>query len=161
MIKSNGLNIQQKQGKQDLLALHKSNPTRYPFLLESVASTVDSNSHNFDILFAFPQETLTLSNKNKLTGYDDVDGNDFLDNLSHWWKTQHLDNVNCEALPFSGGWFLYLGYELAQQVEPHLHLKSPSTSNAYATRVPAAIIFSHNENCTYFLCEEQDRKSVV
>ena len=155
MIKSNGLNIQQKQGKQDLLALHKSNPTRYPFLLESVASTVDSNSHNFDILFAFPQETLTLSNKNKLTGYDDVDGNDFLDNLSHWWKTQHLDNVNCEALPFSGGWFLYLGYELAQQVEPHLHLKSPSTSNAYATRVPAAIIFSHNENCTYFLCEEQ------
>lgn len=155
MIKSNGLKIHKEQGQQNLLALHHSNPARYPFLLESVASTVDVDSHHFDILFSFPQETLTLTNENKLIGYSDVEGNDFLNNLSHWWNSQRNDKTNCETLPFSGGWFLYLGYELAQQVEPHLNLKLPSTPIAYATRIPAAIIYDHKENCTYFICEEQ------
>ena len=33
----------------------------------------------------------------------------FLDNLSNWWKTKRNKIINCEALPFTGGWFLYLG----------------------------------------------------
>lgn len=155
MIKSNGLKIHKEPGQQNLLALHRSNPLRYPFLLESVESSVDVDSHHFDILFSFPQETLTLTNKNKLIGYRDVKGNDFLNNLSHWWTSQRNDKISCEILPFYGGWFLYLGYELAQQVEPHLNLKLPSTPIAYATRVPAAIIYDHKENCTYYICEEQ------
>ena len=151
MIKSNGLNIHQEKGQQDLLALHQLNPQRYPFLLESVATSASSH---FDILFAFPQETLTLSNKEQLNGYSDINGNDFLENLSHWWKNKRDDSVNCEELPFSGGWFLYLGYELSQQVEPKLNLKSSSTPNAYATRIPAAILYDHKENITYIICEE-------
>ncbi|GMR15925.1 MAG: aminodeoxychorismate synthase component I [Gammaproteobacteria bacterium] len=150
--KSNGLKIYSQQGQQNLLALHQSNPQRYPFLLESVAS---SDSSHFDILFAFPQETLTLSNQNKLSGYTDIEGDDFLNNLSHWWQTKRDNSINCETLPFSGGWFLYLGYELAKQVEAHLKLKTPSTPIAYASRIPAAIIYDHNENCTYSICEEQ------
>lgn len=150
--KSKGLKIHQEQGQQNLLALHQSNPTRYPFLLESVAS---SDSSHFDILFAFPQETLTLSNKEELSGYSDIDGNDFLNNLSHWWKTKRDNTIECETLPFTGGWFLYLGYELAKQVESHLKLKAPSTAIAYATRIPAAIIYDHKEDCTHYICEEQ------
>ena len=150
--KSSGLKIHTQQGQQNLLALHQSNPARYPFLLESVAS---SDSSHFDILFAFPQETLTLSNKEELSGYSDVDGNDFLNNLSHWWKTKRDNTIECETLPFSGGWFLYLGYELAKQVESHLKLKAPSTPIAYATRIPAAILYDHKEDCTYYICEEQ------
>ena len=150
--KSSGLKIHTQQGQQNLLALHQSNPTRYPFLLESVAS---SDSSHFDILFAFPQETLTLSNKEELSGYSDVDGNDFLNNLSHWWKTKRDNTIECETLPFTGGWFLYLGYELAKQVESHLKLKAPSTPIAYATRIPAAILYDHKEDCTYYICEEQ------
>lgn len=151
MIKSSGLKIHKQQGQLNLLALHQSNPERYPFLLESVAS---SDSSNFDILFAFPQETLTLSNQEELSGYSDVEGNDFLNNLSYWWQTKRNNSIECEKLPFSGGWFLYLGYELAKQVEPQLKLKKSTTSIAYATRIPAAIIYDHKEGCTFYICEE-------
>ena len=150
MIKSNGLNIHQEKGQQNLLALHQLNPQRYPFLLESVATSASSH---FDILFAFPQETLTLSNKEELSGYSDIDGNNFLDNLSLWWQNKRDDSIDCEELPFSGGWFLYLGYELSQQIEPKLNLKNSSTPIAYATRIPAAIIYDHKENITYMVCE--------
>ena len=152
MIKSNGLKIYQEQGQQNLLALHRENPQRYPFLLESVAS---SDSSHFDILFAFPQETLTLSHDEKLTGYSDVDGNDFLNNLSHWWESRRDNTINCEYLPFSGGWFLYLGYELSKQVEPTLKLKSSSIPTAYATRIPAAMLYDHKDGSIYYICEEQ------
>jgi len=151
MIKFSGLNIHQQQGQLNLLALHQSNPQRYPFLLESVAS---SDSSHFDILFAFPQETLTLSNKEELSGYSETEGNDFLKNLSHWWQSQRNSSIECETLPFNGGWFLYLGYELAKQVEPHLKLKAPATPIAYATRIPAAIIYNHQTDCTYYFCEK-------
>ena len=151
MIKSNGLNIHQKKGQQNLLALHQSNPKRYPFLLESVATSASSR---FDILFSYPQETLTLSNKEELSGYTDINGNDFLDNLSQWWKNKRDTSIYCEELPFHGGWFLYLGYELSKQVEPKLKLKVSSTPIAYATRIPAAIIYDHKDNITYFVCEE-------
>jgi len=152
LIKSKGLRIFQEQGQQDLLALHQSNPKRYPFLLESVAR---SDSSQFDILFAFPQETLTLSNNEELSGYSDTDGNNFLNNLSRWWETERNDLIECETLPFFGGWFLYLGYELAKQVEPQLKLKKSITPIAYATRIPAAVIYDHKEKCTYYICEEK------
>ena len=155
MIKSTGLKIHQEQGQLNLVALHQSNPQRYPFLLESVAaSSEESKSARFDILFAFPQETLTLSSKEELSGYSDIDGNDFLNNLSHWWKTKNNNTVKCQSLPFSGGWFIYLGYELAKQVEPSLNLNMPSTPIAYASRIPAAVVYDHKEDCTYLLCEE-------
>ena len=162
--KSEGLNLHILQGQQDLLALHQRNPQRYPFLLESVASSIDQdtgnttdkvNSSRFDILFAFPQETLTLSNDEKLTGYSEIKGNDFLNNLSHWWQTERNNSIECETLPFTGGWFLYLGYELAKQVEPQVKFKSTTTPIAYATRIPAAIIYDHQENCSYIACEKQ------
>ena len=155
-----GLKVHSKKGQQNLLALHQSNPKRYPFLLESVAQSTDAETSKegcqsrFDILFAFPQETLMLSNQNKLSGYSDIKDNDFLDNLNHWWQSKRQKTIECQTLPFSGGWFLYLGYELANQVEPHLTLKLPTTPIAYATRIPAAIIYDHLTNSTYTLCEE-------
>lgn len=153
-IKSTGLNIHQEQGQQNLLALHQSNPQRYPFILESVAVSNDNaNSINFDILFAFPQETLTLSNNEILDGRDNIVGNDFLSNLSEWWQTERDSSIESEMLPFTGGWFLYLGYELVQQVESHLKLKKPTTPLAYATRIPAAIIYNHENDCTYCISE--------
>ena len=157
---SEGLKIHLMQGQQNLLALHQNNPERYPFLLESVASSIEDStdkicSSRFDILFAFPQETLTLSNNEKLEGYSDTVGDNFLDNLSNWWKSKRNNLIQCEQLPFSGGWFLYLGYELAKQVEPQLKLKKPSTPIAYATRIPAAIIYDHQIDCTYCICEDK------
>lgn len=149
-----GLTISQHQGQYDLLALHQQQPKRYPFLLESIASaTGENNSSRFDILFAFPQKTLTLSNLFELSGYDGISGNDFLDNLSSWWQSDRDSSISCQALPFTGGWFLYLGYELAKQIEPKLELKKAATDTAYATRIPAAIIYDHQDDYTYTICE--------
>lgn len=158
--KLKGLKLHIQQGQQDLLALHQFNPERYPFLLESVANTIGDAtdkacSSRFDILFAFPQKTLTLSNNEKLSGYSEIKGNDFLGNLSRWWQTERDESIKCEMLPFTGGWFVYLGYELAKQVEPQLNLKQAATPMAYATRIPAAIIYDHQENYSYILCEEK------
>ena len=159
--KSSGLNIHSKKGQQNLLALHQQDPQRYPFLLESVASSVEFESGNnktcssrFDILFAFPQDTLTLSNSEELSGLSGIEGNDFLSNLSSWWQTQRNEQIETDFLPFTGGWFLYLGYELANQIEPKLGLTLPSTAIAYATRIPAAVIYDHKDDCTYYICEE-------
>ena len=139
-IKSNGLTTHYKKGQQNLLALHQKDPQRYPFLLESVANSVELESENnktcssrFDILFAFPQETLTLSNTEQLSGLSDIEGNNFLNNLSRWWQSQRNEQIESDLLPFTGGWFLYMGYELANQIEPQLDLKLPSTPIAYAT----------------------------
>lgn len=159
--KSSGLSFHSKKGQQNLLALHQHDPRRYPFLLESVASTVEFESENnktcssrFDILFAFPQETLTLSSSEQLSGLTEIEGNDFLNNLNHWWQSQRNEQIETDFLPFTGGWFLYLGYELANQIEPQLGLTLPSTPVAYATRIPAAVIYDHKDDCTYYTCEE-------
>lgn len=159
--KHKGLKIKMMQGQQDLLALHQLNSRRYPFLLESVAQPLDTHVSDkvspsrFDILFAFPQETLTLNSNELLSGLPELNGNDFLAQLSHWWQTGRDTSIHCTELPFNGGWFLYLGYELAKQIEPRLSLKLPSTAIAYATRVPAAVIYDHEINITYLVCEEQ------
>jgi anthranilate synthase component 1 len=47
-------------------------------------------------------------------------------------------------LPFCGGWFLYLGYELAAEVEPVLSslLHTPELPRATMTEIPAGIVRS-------------------
>lgn len=156
-----GLKTHSIKGQFNLLALHQSNPTRYPFLLESVAhcGELDSsdtvNQSRFDILFAFPQQTLCLNSDETLSGIDGIVENDFLNNLNRWWQTERSLLIENETLPFTGGWFLYLGYELAKQVEPRLELTLPDSAIAYATRIPAAIIYDHQSDMSYCLSEEK------
>lgn len=59
-------------------------------------------------------------------------------------------------LPFRGGWFLYLGYELAGQLEPTLQLPEEQghLPIAIAVRIPAAIIVDHHHHETVLLAEE-------
>ena len=142
----------------DLLAIHKNNPERYPFLLESVAS-ISANSQ-YDILFAFPQDTLVLGRVGQLTTTrsETLGSHQFLTELDNWFSQEaiesHPDIV--ASLPFTGGWFLYLGYELAQEVEPVLHLpqqKKTTLPVAYACRVPAAIIVDKVHQETTILAE--------
>ena len=156
----------------DLFPLHSANKERYPFLLESVAHGTEQSQ--FDILFAFPQERLELQEFDNLVSsspgnFDlsffngsDESGvhnngqreNDFLSQLDNWWQQQKQDVIATE-LPFTGGWFLYLGYELAQQIEPRLNLtrEQDELPIAMAIRIPAAIIRSHKEKCIYLIAE--------
>ncbi|MDR3415829.1 MAG: aminodeoxychorismate synthase component I [Nevskia sp.] len=115
----------------DLFALHRREPQRYPFLLESVARHPQAG--RYDILFAFPQQALEA-------GRDGLDAAGFFDALD-----DAAASARCRAeagLPFCGGWFLLLGYEAAAGVEPRLRLPpSPHRlPSALAVRCTAAVI---------------------
>jgi len=146
--------IHTQQGELDLLALHSLSPEHYPFLLESVSRSTQSR---YSILFAYPQERLTAYHHEK-------DQNNFLQRFDHIFAENaaiYATQENPLDLPFTGGWFLYLAYELAQQIEPSLVLPAlnlPNSSNkelaiAYAVRIPAAVIIDHRLHCSHIVCE--------
>ncbi|MDH5766314.1 MAG: aminodeoxychorismate synthase component I [Gammaproteobacteria bacterium] len=122
----------------DLLSLHGINPQRYPHLLASVAQ--GNADARYDILFAFPQQTIR--------------GESFLQQLDTEFSQHNIDQVQTD-LPFYGGWFLYLGYELAEEIEPSLNLvHTPGDIPvAFATRFPVAIIHDHLKQQTTLVCE--------
>jgi len=63
-------------------------------------------------------------------------------------RDQRQDSVDADELPFTGGWFVYLSYELAQEIEPCLSLPATAAGQpiAVAARCPAAIIYDRNRN---------------
>ena len=112
-------------GEPDFAALHAWDPERYPFLLQSTARSDDLG--RFEILFACPGEPLQAGNDGAfLDALDDA----FLDEYAT------LDS----PLPFTGGWFLYLGYELAGEIERGLDLQQDTLlPRAFAVRCRAAL----------------------
>jgi anthranilate synthase component 1 len=145
-------------GLTDLLSLQRSQPEEFPFLLQSAVA--DAGQHataRYDILFAFPSDTLQLTTDGRvlLDGIE-TEVTDFLQQLDRLWQQAagHHPRAASE-LPFAGGWFLYLGYELAGQIEPRLTL--PMTGSALpvavATRIPAAIVNDHANQQTLLVAE--------
>ncbi|MEK7696953.1 MAG: hypothetical protein AAB346_02330, partial [Pseudomonadota bacterium] len=94
----------------DLADLHALDPARYPHLLESVAH--DTPAARYDILFAFPGETLDAHTGQKT----------FLTALDAAWRAHASGRALREQgmPPFTGGWFVYLSYELGAEIEPAL-----------------------------------------
>ena len=114
--------------------LHEFRPERYPFLLQSTA--VSTKLGRAEILFAFPGEAIELAAT--MPGQDG--GERFLETLDAAFASQRQALSN-STLPFRGGWFLYLGYELAAEIEPGLTLQAdPLLPRAFAVRCPAALI---------------------
>lgn len=148
----NSLIIHTLENIPDLLALHASNPERYPHLLSSNGSTLGGDESNqlsrYDILFACPQQTLKCEINNS--------GEDFLTLLDKAWQTEQKVFEKTD-LPFSGGWFLYLAYELAQQIETGLNLPAAEDGLpvAFASRFPAAIIIDSHQQQAYLMCEPE------
>lgn len=142
----------------DLVALHAAHPERYPHLLQSV--TAGAPHARYDILFAFPGSTLVR----EPDGHVHLDGrpvseSGFLHAFASLWRRAALATPRVAAgetpLPFSGGWFVFLGYELAQEIEPLLHglPHDPTLPAACAVRFPAAVIRDHIGQRTYLIAE--------
>ncbi len=122
-----------------LLALHDRDPGFYPAFLDSAATT--GNLGRFSLLLAAPGARLALDRIGRLTGPGV--GERFCARLNAWWREQGGPPPP-SPWPFAGGWFLYLGYELAAEVEPTLELpESPLELVATAVRVSAAILHDH------------------
>ncbi|HPN80087.1 aminodeoxychorismate synthase component I [Dokdonella sp.] len=142
-------------GRRDLLALASCFPTRYPGLLESA---VDGTPHaRHDLLFGFPQEFISLDADRRVRDQAGRDrGSHFLEALDASWRAaQTTPDPDPDALPFHGGWLLYLGYELAAEIEPRLELPMRSTSMpvALAIRCPLAILVDHVADRTTVIVE--------
>lgn len=152
-----GVLIRRLHVAPDLAALHAAQPQRYPHLLESVAHGTPRG--RFDVLFAFPGETLELKADGHLRfAGRDMEQGDFLAAFDALWRKHacHLDSAT-DVLPFRGGWFVFLAYELVAQIESRLG-RLPAEIDfpvAFATRFPAAIVLDHaNQHC-YAVCESE------
>src|ERR1700733_12190823 len=77
----------------------------------------------------------------------------FLAALERWWRELRVP-AEPASLPFTGGWLLYLSYELAAEIEPRLDLP-PSTEPllALAIRVPAAWIRDRQSGRAWVIAE--------
>lgn len=144
--------------KADLLALQQRFPDTFPYLLASTAHSLDDLKRNsrYDILMAHPGERLWLDHRFELHADFSIEGHDFLNNLDEWFRRER-DDLTETSLPFRGGWFIYMAYEMAQQIEPVLEMP-PADSTApiaIATRVPAAVIIDHVQGCTFIVAEPQ------
>jgi len=121
---------------------------RYPVLLESAAETSPLN--RYDVLLAGPAECLTLDAHGRLTG-PTGDAPRFLAALDRWWSAERQrERIDT---PFAGGWFLYLGYELAAEVEPTLALTIGTTPRAIAWRMHGAVVFDRQTGTGWLAAE--------
>ncbi len=132
-----------------MLALHERYPERYPVLLDS--SAVGMPLGRFTLLLAGPGGRLLLDRDRRLQG--EGEGDRFCDRLDAWWRRER--GVAPPApWPFAGGWFLFLGYELASEVEPSLRLPpSPLPVVALAWRMRAALLHDHESGESVVLAE--------
>ncbi|MCI0749983.1 MAG: chorismate-binding protein, partial [Nevskiales bacterium] len=125
----------------------------YPFLLQSVAD--HPSTGRYDILFAFPSAHLACCEQQlwASTGVP-ILNEDFFESLSAWVKHEGPAR-GTGTLPFAGGWFLFLGYEMARQVEPGIRLPiSPYRfPDALAVRCPAAIVYDRDRQEIHLLAE--------
>lgn len=138
-------------GPDELRRLHREYPSRYPFLLQS--TNRGGELGRFDILFTFPGESLHLDADGQLHGPNADPSNDFLSALDAWRAAEQVP-ASGEKLPFLGGWFIYLGYELAAQIEPGLALSRDSTlPTAFAVRCQSALVFDHSHDQCFLVSE--------
>lgn len=150
-----------RRNVHDLLALAAAQPQRYPCLLESTAR--GGIQARYDLLLAFPGESLTLAGDGRVRDARGGDrGASFLDVLDVDWRAQFSPvdmraSSQDEGVPFRGGWILFLGYELAAEIEPCLPRASVDVAIpvALALRCPAAIIIDRLTHKTLLVAEQE------
>lgn len=134
----------------DLAALAAAHPSRYPFLFESSAGAAAQS--RFDLLLGFPETEIVADRAMD-------DGAGFLEQLG----ADCGEAEAIEGLPFIGGWFFYLGFEMAAATEPSLRLpdsEADALPDAFAVRCPAAII-RDRQNDTIDLVSERPEEGRV
>ena len=148
-----GLVIQLKREEDiDLLELLDKHPKKYPFFLDSSSRGNVQNRNS--IIFYRPD--IILKKKN--------DQDNFLEEFNSLWKknkiNQEIPTYKKKPIPFYGGWFIYLGYEIAREIEQKLKIpNSPFLlPDAFAARVHSAIIYDHIEK-TLIITSDKEKNN--
>jgi anthranilate synthase component I len=139
-------------GEFEPLDLIERFPEIYPGLLESRAASSAGLRNRFDILPIASGERLQLKSGHELSGPHATAAKGFLGALQDWW----LALRSCEEsdLPFNGGWLLYLGYELAAEIETSLILPPSADSIvALALRTPAGWLRDRSSGDCWLVAE--------
>ena len=138
----------------DLRRLAYREPEAFPVLLDSAAQ---GHLGRYSILGAYPAAARWQDGEGRLhgrgLGEDPGARPGFLETFERLWRGSSIDRAEADggaaaaAGPFRGGWFLYLGYEIAGEIEPRLALPAQrpagAAPRAFALRVPAAIVYDH------------------
>ena len=134
----------------DILKFCEAYKNKYPYLLESSAK--GNSLARYSILFFKPTRVLEKRKENS--------NQSFLKNLDELFLreklNQKLPNTKQKLnLPFLGGWFVYLGYELVKEIETTLKIpESPfSIPTAFVDRVSSSIIFDKLKEELYFVSD--------
>ncbi|MDN3579146.1 aminodeoxychorismate synthase component I [Chitinimonas viridis] len=107
----------------DLLALAAAHPAAFPYLLQSAGDA------GWDILFALPMSVRVYAGHEGQALYDDLA------------RIAVAPQMAAGELPFSGGWFTYLGYEWLETLEPTVPARQDRDFPlGLLARVPAAIL---------------------
>ncbi|MFC1777079.1 aminodeoxychorismate synthase component I [Pseudomonadota bacterium] len=125
----------------DLPAVATALPDQYPYLLDSAAP---GPLGQYSLLLRTNGEQLCLHSDGNMTGPGKTGG--FLTRLNDWYQQEKRTASEEISWPFGAGWFLYLGYELAAEIEPVVDFPPAADGFpvAFASRCPA-VIYSRPE----------------
>lgn len=135
-------------GRADLFALHACNRVRYPVLLQS------ASGGDWDILFALPEETKRFDTT--LSG-----AQDFFATLGQIERQAREPAL--QEIPFRGGWFAFLGYELLHALEPSVPWPALGSEFPLAMlmRIPAALLFDRRRGHTLLFGESAEMRACL
>ena len=150
-----------------LRRLAARHPRRYPVLFDSAA---DGPLGRASILVAQPTGALWLDDEGRLHAQGavppavmDSPRAGFLHALERWVRIDLICADGRTDTPFPGGWAVFLGYELAAEIEPRLELPRPSASpgwRAFALRVPCALVHEKLSGKVRAIAEEGGRETL-
>ena len=129
------------KSSHDLQSIAVALPGYYPYLLDSATR---GPLGEYSLLLRSGDEQLCKYSDGSITGPGK--GNSFLSRLNDWYVQEERTSDNETGWPFTGGWFVYLGYELAAEIEPKVNFPEAGDGFpvAFATRCPA-VIYSRPE----------------
>ncbi|WP_376695466.1 aminodeoxychorismate synthase component I [Wenzhouxiangella sp. EGI_FJ10305] len=132
-----------------LLALHRQFPDQWPYLLASSASA--GKLGRWSLLLRAADEAPLILDQAAVGA-----GPGFLDELADRQREAESESSD-RRFPFCGGWFVYLGYELAGEIEPGLKLarSRDGLPAALARRCRSALLHDHLDDRYWLVAEDQ------
>jgi anthranilate synthase component I len=147
-------------GADILRRLAYLDPENFPVLLDSAAAGA---LDRYSILAAYPRATLWQDANGTVhaSGATHTATGGFLDALEAAWREEQPGDPpesGAPSLPFCGGWLVFLGYELAAEIEPRLNLPvrsgpRDSAPAAFALRISSGAIYDHRASQMWLFAE--------
>ena len=132
----------------DLTGIATALPDQYPYLLDSAAP---GPLGELSLLLRTNGQHLSSHSDGSIVGPGSAVGHgageSFLSRLDKWFQQERQTQRKIVDWPFIGGWFIYLGYELAAEVEPVVQFPAATDGFpvAFASRCPAAVYTDPNQ----------------